>query len=280
MRTVAERAVLAGAARRRRRGVRGARRRAPGARARLARQRQAIITANAELRERELIKLASLSAALAEALRERGVADPAASLAAEIGIAVFKIAFERWIDGGGDARLRARRARLDRRAEGAVRIVSLVVTRLLLLAALVLCMAPPASAKTVWLCRPGLAADPCNGSLSTTVFGSYGGAGKVSGAEARQAGDRLLLRLPDGERPARAERGSLDRSGGALDRALPGRAVLAGVPDLRAGLPPAHRAVADQRLDHGGGRAEGVRRRAAPRGRSTWPRTTTAAGSC
>ena len=29
-------------------------------------------------------------------LRRRGVADPAASLTAEAGIAVFKIAFERW----------------------------------------------------------------------------------------------------------------------------------------------------------------------------------------
>ncbi|ETK32152.1 TetR family transcriptional regulator [Microbispora sp. ATCC PTA-5024] len=62
-----------------------------------ARRRQAVIVANAELRERELIKLANLSAALAGALRERGVDDPAASLAAEAGIAVFKIAFQRWI---------------------------------------------------------------------------------------------------------------------------------------------------------------------------------------
>jgi AcrR family transcriptional regulator len=62
-----------------------------------ARQRQAIIAANAELQERELIKLASLAAAIAGALRRRGVTDPAASLTAEAGIAVFKIAFERWI---------------------------------------------------------------------------------------------------------------------------------------------------------------------------------------
>jgi AcrR family transcriptional regulator len=64
----------------------------------LARQRQSIIAANPELQERELIKLASLSAALADALRQRGVKDPAASLTAEAGIAVFKIAFERWVD--------------------------------------------------------------------------------------------------------------------------------------------------------------------------------------
>jgi AcrR family transcriptional regulator len=63
-----------------------------------ARQRQAIIAANTELQERELIKLASLASALADTLRRRGVKDPAASLSAEAGIAVFKIAFERWVD--------------------------------------------------------------------------------------------------------------------------------------------------------------------------------------
>jgi len=63
-----------------------------------SRQRQTVIAANAELRERELIKLASLASALANALRRRGVSDPVASLAAEAGIAVFKIAFERWIN--------------------------------------------------------------------------------------------------------------------------------------------------------------------------------------
>jgi len=61
-----------------------------------ARQRQAVIAANAELQERELIKLASLASALAAALRQRGVTEPAASLAAEAGIAVFRIAFDRW----------------------------------------------------------------------------------------------------------------------------------------------------------------------------------------
>jgi AcrR family transcriptional regulator len=64
-----------------------------------ARQRQAVIAANAELRERELIKLASLAAAIAGTLRGRGVKDPAASLTAEAGIAVFKVAFERWVNG-------------------------------------------------------------------------------------------------------------------------------------------------------------------------------------
>ena len=63
-----------------------------------ARQRQTIIAANTELQERELIKLASLASALAGALRRRGVSEPAASLTAEAGIAVFKIAFGLWVD--------------------------------------------------------------------------------------------------------------------------------------------------------------------------------------
>ncbi|MEU0134864.1 helix-turn-helix domain-containing protein [Streptomyces sp. NPDC006296] len=62
-----------------------------------ARKRQAVIAANAELQERELIKLASLSAALAGTLRRRGVPEPAAGLTAEAGIAVFKVGFERWL---------------------------------------------------------------------------------------------------------------------------------------------------------------------------------------
>jgi AcrR family transcriptional regulator len=64
-------------------------------------QRHALIAANAELRERELVKLASLGAAVADALRRRGVAEPAASLTAEAGIAVFRIAVERWADETG-----------------------------------------------------------------------------------------------------------------------------------------------------------------------------------
>jgi AcrR family transcriptional regulator len=69
-----------------------------------SRERQAVINANPALQERELIKMASLATALAETLRQRGVAEPAASLTAEAGIAVFRVAFERWINetGGRD----------------------------------------------------------------------------------------------------------------------------------------------------------------------------------
>lgn len=62
-----------------------------------AKKRQEVIAANAELRERELIKLASMASTLADALRRRGVKDPVAGLTAEAGIAAFKVAFERWV---------------------------------------------------------------------------------------------------------------------------------------------------------------------------------------
>jgi AcrR family transcriptional regulator len=65
------------------------------------RLRDAIVSANAELRERELIKLAALASAVAGALRDRGIPEPAASLAAETGVAVFKTAFARWISESG-----------------------------------------------------------------------------------------------------------------------------------------------------------------------------------
>jgi len=63
-----------------------------------ARQRQRILAANPELRERELIKLASWANALADALRGRGVGEPAAGITGEVAVAVFRTAFESWVD--------------------------------------------------------------------------------------------------------------------------------------------------------------------------------------
>jgi AcrR family transcriptional regulator len=68
----------------------------------MAVQRQAVIMANDELRERELIKLATLAAAISDALSRRGVTGPAATLTAEAGIAVFRVAFERWVEAGNE----------------------------------------------------------------------------------------------------------------------------------------------------------------------------------
>jgi len=62
-----------------------------------AKARQALIAGHPGLQERELIKLASLTAAIAAQLRRRGVKEPAASLVAEAGMAVFKMAFGRWV---------------------------------------------------------------------------------------------------------------------------------------------------------------------------------------
>ncbi|WP_298795942.1 TetR/AcrR family transcriptional regulator [uncultured Pseudonocardia sp.] len=71
-----------------------------------SRLRQNVIAAHPELQERELIKMAKLTAAMADTLRARGVPDPSASLAAEAGTAVFRIAFERWVGGATDGDLR------------------------------------------------------------------------------------------------------------------------------------------------------------------------------
>jgi len=65
------------------------------------RLRDAIVSANAELRERELIKLSAFAAAVAGALRDRGIPEPTASLAAETGVAIFKVAFARWASEPG-----------------------------------------------------------------------------------------------------------------------------------------------------------------------------------
>ena len=67
-----------------------------------ASRRQAVIAASAELHERDLVKLARVASALAAALRERGVAEPTASVTAETALTVFRTAFERWVADGGD----------------------------------------------------------------------------------------------------------------------------------------------------------------------------------
>lgn len=67
----------------------------------LVRQRQTVIAANPGLQERELAKLAALASTLTQALRERGLEATTAALAADIGIAAFKVAFERWVDHPG-----------------------------------------------------------------------------------------------------------------------------------------------------------------------------------
>ena len=63
----------------------------------VSQERQKVISANAELQERELIKLQALSTALADALGSRGVSELTAGLVAEVAVALFKISFEKWV---------------------------------------------------------------------------------------------------------------------------------------------------------------------------------------
>ncbi|KAA1028664.1 TetR family transcriptional regulator [Pseudonocardia sp. EV170527-09] len=62
-----------------------------------ARRRQGVLMANVSLRERELVKMEAVTRVLAEGLRDRGVSEPGATVAAEAGVAVFRTAFTRWV---------------------------------------------------------------------------------------------------------------------------------------------------------------------------------------
>jgi AcrR family transcriptional regulator len=62
-----------------------------------ARARATVIRSSPDLQERELLKLASMTTALADALAARGVAEPDASLLAQAGVAVFHTAFAQWL---------------------------------------------------------------------------------------------------------------------------------------------------------------------------------------
>jgi AcrR family transcriptional regulator len=63
-------------------------------------QRRAVIAANSELQERELLKMARLGLSVAAALRARGADDITARLAAEVGMLAFSTAFARWAEPG------------------------------------------------------------------------------------------------------------------------------------------------------------------------------------
>ncbi|MGN6325924.1 TetR/AcrR family transcriptional regulator [Pseudolysinimonas sp.] len=62
-----------------------------------SRIRGRIIADNPGLQERELLKMDAIAASIADALRERGVPDPAATIVARAGVAVFSAAFVAWL---------------------------------------------------------------------------------------------------------------------------------------------------------------------------------------
>lgn len=66
------------------------------------RERQAVIAASPELRERDLMKQDAMAVAAAGALAQRGVDEAVARLAARVGIQVFATAYERWLDNAED----------------------------------------------------------------------------------------------------------------------------------------------------------------------------------
>jgi AcrR family transcriptional regulator len=67
-----------------------------GERHEFAARRRRIIDTNPELRERDLIKNAEMSATLAAALRDYGLDEDSATLAAEAAVGVFRVAWDRW----------------------------------------------------------------------------------------------------------------------------------------------------------------------------------------
>ncbi len=69
------------------------------------RQRHAVIAANPELLERDLIKHRSIAVGFTDALRQRGVDADIAQLAARVGIQLFIIAYEHWLEAGDKADL-------------------------------------------------------------------------------------------------------------------------------------------------------------------------------
>lgn len=63
-----------------------------------ARTRHGIIASNAALLERERHKSAAVANGVRQALRDRGIDDPIAVLAAESTVTIFHLAFTRWLD--------------------------------------------------------------------------------------------------------------------------------------------------------------------------------------
>jgi AcrR family transcriptional regulator len=69
----------------------------------LAPRLRAAIAASAELQERDALKSVQLATAMTAALVARGVPDPAAAVASELGVLAFKRGFAVWSEGGQDA---------------------------------------------------------------------------------------------------------------------------------------------------------------------------------
>ncbi len=67
----------------------------------LLRTRERVINANPQLRERELIKMEAIYAALVSALKARGTDETTARIATDMMISIWRVAAERWARGDG-----------------------------------------------------------------------------------------------------------------------------------------------------------------------------------
>lgn len=65
---------------------------------------RAAVAASAELQERDALKSVSLGAAMKAALVARGVPDPTAALAGELGVLAFKRGYAEWSESDGDTK--------------------------------------------------------------------------------------------------------------------------------------------------------------------------------
>ncbi len=63
---------------------------------------KAAIAASGELQARDALKTVSLAAAMTTALVARGVPDPIAALAGELGVLAFKRGYQEWAEGERD----------------------------------------------------------------------------------------------------------------------------------------------------------------------------------
>jgi AcrR family transcriptional regulator len=68
----------------------------------LAPRLRAAVAASAELQERDALKTVTLAAAMTAALAARGVPDPTAALASEMGVLAFKRGYVAWSEGDRD----------------------------------------------------------------------------------------------------------------------------------------------------------------------------------
>jgi len=85
-----------------------------------ARKRGELIAAQPELKERELIKMMSLAAAVTEVLKQRGTSASAATLAAEAGAAILRVGFEQWVQDPKDRSLTFHLRAARRQLEGVI----------------------------------------------------------------------------------------------------------------------------------------------------------------